>query len=35
LPQKDEAKEKFKQLTGFAKSSAAEVKKMTSQGPIV
>ena len=28
---KDEAKQKFQQLTGFAKSSAQEVKKMTTQ----
>ena len=28
---KDEAKHKFQQLTGFAKSSAQEVKKMTTQ----
>ena len=28
---KDEAKQKFHQLTGFAKSSANEVKRMTSQ----
>ena len=27
---KDEAKQKFHQLTGFAKSSANEVKRMTS-----
>ena len=28
---KDEAKTKFKELTGFAQSSVEEVKKMTSQ----
>ena len=28
---KDEAKQKFHQLTGFAKSSVNEVKRMTSQ----